>query len=122
MSTKNKTPVKSLKGFASNPQGINRAGRPKGSRNKSTLLKAQLLMDSSTEYAAEFYDALMRNDTDFLGITTDVPLSIRLASAKEVMNKTIANESSKEPSASLTKQEQEDETPLFSSTPVAKAS
>ena len=111
---------KELKGFALNPLGRNVTGRPKGSRNKATLLKAQLKMDSATEQAAEFYEAMMNNDTEALGISDDVPLTLRLAAAKEIMNKAIANESNKEPQAPApTEKEEEDTTPIFSSVPVA---
>ncbi len=106
------------KGFAANPQNINRGGRPKGSRNKSTLLRAQIQMDSDTEFAAELYGALMRNDKDFLGIKDDVPISMRLAAAKEVMNKTIANEKEKEPQTPQEIHKEEQTTPVFSAIPV----
>ena len=118
--TEEKTTGNSKKGFASNPAAINRAGRPKGSRNKSTLLRAQIQMDTDTEYAAEMLGAVMRNDKDFLGITQDVPMSLRIAAVKEVLNKSIANESTKEPSGGRTVEEEEDEKPLFSMTPVAQ--
>lgn len=88
---------KKLKGFALNPEGINLAGRPKGSRNKTTLLKAQLQLDDSTEAAAEFLDALLRNDKELLGIKDDVPLVLRHKAAVDILNKAIANEKDKEP-------------------------
>lgn len=109
------------KGFASNPENINRGGRPKGSRNKSTLLRAQLQMDSDTEYAADLLGALMRNDKEFLGTSMDVPLSLRQKAALDIMNKSIANEKDKDPVASTTVQEEEDNTPLFSTVPVETA-
>lgn len=120
MSDKEKTNGNSKKGFASNPTAINRAGRPKGSRNKSTLLRAQIQMDTDTEYAAELLGAVMRNDKEFLGVTQDVPMSLRIAAVKEVLNKSIANESNKEPSGGHTVAEEEDSKPLFSMTPVEK--
>ena len=112
---------KQLKGFALNPEGINQTGRPKGSRNKSTLLRAQLKMDSSTEYAAELLEALMTNNKEFLGVTDDVPLTIRRQSALDIMNKSIANEKDKEPvTATTVEKEEENKMPIFS--PVAVAS
>lgn len=117
--TKKEKP-KALKGFAANPENINRGGRPKGSRNKSTLLRAQIQMDTDTEYAAEMLGAVMRNDKDFLGITVDVPTTLRIAAAKEVLNKSIANESTKEPTEGTTVQQEEETTPMFSAVPVAK--
>ena len=88
---------KKLRGFAAHPEHINRAGRPKGSRNKSTLIKAQLQLDSSTEKAAEFLTAVMENDTKTLGLKEDdnIPMKDRIAAAKEILNKAIANEKDK---------------------------
>ena len=111
----------SRKGFASNPHLINKGGRPRGSRNKSSLLKAQLKLDSASERASEFYEALMENDKETLGITDDVPLTLRLAVAKEIMNKAIANEAKKEPQETTQSEKEEESTmPIFSSVPVQK--
>lgn len=107
------------KGFASNPENINRAGRPKGSRNRSTLIKAQIKMDSATEYAAELLEAVMSNDKEFLGIKDDVPVGMRIAAAKEVLNKSIANEKDKEPVEPPKTQEEEESIPMFSPVPVS---
>lgn len=110
------------KGFASNPENINRAGRPKGSRNRSTLIKAQIKMDSATEYAAELLEAIMSNDKEFLGIKDDVPVGMRIAAAKEVLNKSIANEKDKEPVVETPKsQDEEEAVPMFSPVPVTAA-
>ena len=115
------TVKKSTRGFASHPHLINKGGRPKGSRNKSTLVKAQLQMDSDTEFAAELLGAIMRNDKEFLGIRDDVPIPVRITAAKEVLNKSIANEKDKEPvDQPNAKDEEEDLTPVFSPVPVAK--
>jgi hypothetical protein len=91
------TPVKPLRGFAANPQFINKGGRPKGSRNKSTLVRAQLQLDSSTEKAAEFLEAVMENNVVKLGMKKDevIPMSIRLQAADKILNKAIANEKDK---------------------------
>lgn len=86
---------KLLKGFALNKGGINKSGRPKGSRNKSSLIKAQLQMDQSTEAAAELLDAIVRGDSDYLGMSGEVPLKSRIDAAKEILNKSIANEKEK---------------------------
>lgn len=111
---------KQLKGFALNPHLINFKGRPKGSRNKSTLIKAQLRMDSDTEFAAELLGAIMRNDKGFLEISDDVPITMRIAAAKEVLNKSIANEKDKEPANPAAKEDEDgDNLPLFSPVPVA---
>lgn len=113
------TEKKSTRGFASHPHLINKGGRPKGSRNKSTLVKAQLQMDSDTEFAAELLGAIMRNDKEFLGIKDDVPIPVRITAAKEVLNKSIANEKDKEPAEPTSTKEEEDDTPVFSPVPVA---
>ena len=75
----------------------NGAGRPKGVRNKSTLVKAQLAFDDAAELAAQTLIALMKNDKQFLGITDDVPATIILQACKTVIDKSIANEREKEP-------------------------
>jgi hypothetical protein len=112
---------KQLKGFAINPKGINTGGRPKGSRNKASLLKAQISMDDNSEYAAELWNALMRNDKSFLGIEEDVPLTLRQSSAEKIMNKAIANEKDKDVPTPSTAKEEEEAKPKFSVVPVGKA-
>lgn len=111
---------KPKRGFAVHPENINKGGRPKGSRNKSTLLRAQLQLDSDTEDAAALLGAIMRNDTAFLGISTDVPLALRQKTAIDIMNKSIANEKDKEPAPAAVVEE-EDETPIFSLVPVEES-
>lgn len=118
ISTEGSEDKKPTRGFASNPHLINRGGRPKGSRNKSTLVRAQLQMDSDTEFAAELLGAIMRNDKEFLGIKDDVPIPVRITAAKEVLNKSIANEKDKEPAEPSKIKEEEDTTPVFSPIPV----
>jgi len=83
------------KGFASNPANINRNGRPKGSRNKSKLIQAQLNIDSYAEEAVEVLYAIMKGDKDKLGVSQDVPISMRIAAGKEILGKAIANEKEK---------------------------
>ncbi len=72
-------------------------GRPKGSRNKSSLLEAQLFLDKLTPKVAKTWEALLDNDKEFLNCKDDVPYSIRFSAGKEIMSKSLANESSKEP-------------------------
>lgn len=117
---------KSTKGFASNPENINRGGRPKGSRNKSTLIKAQLRLDDMSLQATEIIQAIMNNDKETLGLkeTEDVPVTLRLAAAKEALNKAVANEKEKEPqkpAGEAARDEEEDNTPIFSPVPVKSA-
>tara|TARA_R110002072_G_scaffold57844_1_gene148303 strand:- start:648 stop:1025 length:378 start_codon:yes stop_codon:yes gene_type:complete len=100
MSDEHKKGGNKPKGFAANPENRNKTGRPKGSRNKSSILKAQLVFDSETEEAAMTLAALMRNDKDFLGIGEDVPLSLRKDACKLIMDKSLANEKDKEEKAS----------------------
>lgn len=118
-----KDTTKGKQGFASNPHLINRGGRPKGSRNKSTLIKAQLKFDTASEEAAATLEAMMRNDKEYLGIKEDVPLSLRQSACKEILAKAIANEKDKD-STSNDKEEDKAEAqsvPLFSPVPVKTA-
>ena len=57
-----KAEAQKRKGFGSNPENINRGGRPKGSRNKSKLIKAQLAFDDYAELAAERLKQIMMNN------------------------------------------------------------
>ena len=114
---------KPKRGFAAHPENINRGGRPKGSRNKSTLVKAQLELDDMSLMATELLKALMQNDKDTLGLneSEDVPLKLRMDAAKEALNKAIANEKDKDSGAgkdSDKPEEVEDNTPIFSPKPV----
>jgi len=82
------TPSKKRKvGFALNPQNINRGGRKKGSKNRKTMLQAQLKVTDVAECAAATLEALMKNDKDFLGTKEDVPTSVRYNSAKELLSR-----------------------------------
>ena len=96
---------KKLRGFAAHPENINRDGRPKGSRNKSSLLQAQLQLDGATEQAAEFLQAVMTNDTEAVGLKEgeQIPIALRISAAKEILNKAIANEKDKDPVEEKTK-------------------
>ena len=71
-------------------------GRPTGSRNKSTLMQAQILIDDLTLEAVQYLEALMKNDLQKLDSKDDVPYSIRFNSMKEILSKGIANESKKD--------------------------
>lgn len=73
-----------------------KAGRPVGSRSKSTLMKAQVLIDDLTLEAVEYLRALMKNDLTKLGSKIEVPYSIRFNATKEILAKGIANEKEKE--------------------------
>lgn len=73
-----------------------KAGRPSGSRNKSTLMKAQVRIDDLTLEAVNYLEALMKNDKNTLNSQDDVPYSIRFNATKEILAKGIANESKKE--------------------------
>lgn len=106
---------KQKKGFALNPDGINKGGRPRGSRNKSSMMKAQYQLDEAAEIAVSILLALTTNDKATLGITTDVPPTVRLAASKEILNKVIANEKEKEveqPTSKGKVEEEEDDSPL----------
>lgn len=117
---------KKAKGFAANPQLINRGGRPKGSRNKKSIVKAQLQLDDMAVMATEVLQALMMNDKAALGIQEDVPVSIRLNAAKEALNKAIANEKDKEAAVNKESAEKgpvvpEQSGPVFSPVPVKRS-
>lgn len=73
-------------------------GRPKGSRNKSSLMKAQVMIDDLTIDAVLHAEALMKNDKDFLNSKDDVPYTVRFNAMKEILAKSIAAEKEKEPS------------------------
>lgn len=70
-------------------------GRPAGSRNKSKLIRAQLAFDDASELAAETLVSIMKNDTDKLNCSDDVPMTIRLQACKLILDKAIANEKDK---------------------------
>jgi hypothetical protein len=88
-------------GFGDNPQNINRSGRKKGTKNKSTLVQAQLMVKDLSECAAATLEALMKSDKDFLGIKDDVPIKMRYDAAKELLTK--ATEFEKETKKELEK-------------------
>lgn len=71
-------------------------GRPVGARNKTTLMKAQILIDDLSETAVEYLEALMKNDLVLLNSKGDVPYSIRFSATKEILAKGIANEKEKD--------------------------
>lgn len=106
---------KELKGFALNPEAINRGGRPKGSRNKSTIAKAQYALDSASEIAVEL---LVEQVMD-----TELKASDRRAAAVEILKRSTKEESKRPVEAEeqdRTPQEEEDTTPMFSPVPVEK--
>lgn len=90
-----KTTAQKRKGFGSNPENINREGRPKGSRNKSKLIKAQLAFDSYSELAVDRLKQIMMNDAKGLGVK-EVPISMQVQAAKVILDKAIANEKEKQ--------------------------
>jgi hypothetical protein len=98
--TKQENPQK-RKGFGTNPENINRNGRPLGSRNKSKLVKAQLAFDDYSALAVERLKQIMMNDTKALGVK-EVPVSMQVQAAKVIIDKAIANEKDKEVKAKAT--------------------
>lgn len=111
------------KGFGSNPGNINRSGRPPGAKNrdKNTLTKSQLKLDEYSIEAVENMRALMNNDLAHLNVKNDVPMTVRMAAAKSILEKAIANESTKAPS-SEENEVQEDNAPKVFSSAASKAS
>lgn len=76
-----------LKGQSGNPNG-----RPKGSRNKSSLIKAQHKLDDGSEVAARLLNAIMQGDEELLSEfdikPEEVTLKLRVDSAKIVLSQT----------------------------------
>lgn len=72
------------KGHSGNP-----LGRPKGSRNKSSLVKAQISLDNTSETAAKLFEAVVSRDPNKLKefglVEGDVNLKAMLEAAKIVM-------------------------------------
>ena len=72
------------KGHSGNPYG-----RPKGSRNKSSLVKAQLTIDNSAEFAAKLFEAIVTRDpvklAEFGLKTDDVQLKSMMEAGKVIM-------------------------------------
>ena len=77
------------KGQFKKGQSGNPSGRPKGSRNKSSLVKAQLTIDNSAEFAAKLFEAIVTRDAAKLaefGLTTDdVNLKSMMEAGKTIM-------------------------------------
>lgn len=72
------------KGMSGNPNG-----RPKGARNKASLVKAQLTIDNSSHNAAKLFDAILSRDPEKLaefGLDVkDVNVKAMMESAKIVL-------------------------------------
>ncbi|EGE3641521.1 hypothetical protein DLV40_10260 [Shigella flexneri] len=77
------------KGQFKKGQSGNPSGRPKGSRNKSSLVKAQLTIDNSAEYAAKLFEAIVTRNADKLaefGLKAeDVNLKSMMEAGKTIM-------------------------------------
>ena len=74
-----------------------KAGRPAGSRSKTSLMKAQKMIDEFAMEAVTNIIALARNDRDHFDtpLKSDVPATIMLAANKALMDKSVANEKEK---------------------------
>lgn len=115
MSDTDKDDAQKRKGFGSNPENINRGGRPKGSRNKSKLIKAQLAFDDYAELAAERLKLIMMGDSEALGVK-EVPITMQVQAAKVILDKAIANEKEKEAKAGKTPEQGKPTGPVVYST------
>lgn len=77
------------KGQFKKGQSGNPSGRPKGSRNKSSLVKAQLTIDNSAEYAAKLFEAIVTRDpvklAEFGLAADDVNLKSMMEAGKTIM-------------------------------------
>jgi hypothetical protein len=80
------------KGQWSKGQSGNPNGRPRGSRNKSSLIKAQHKLDDGSEVAARLLNAIMQGDEELLSEfdikPEEVTLKLRVDSAKIVLSQT----------------------------------
>lgn len=72
------------KGFASNPKGINKGGRPVGSKSKSRVKEAIARFEAKQLDAATVILALMDGDEEFFGGEVIKP-SERMNAAKYVI-------------------------------------
>ncbi|WQZ26410.1 hypothetical protein ZHEEYJVH_CDS0024 [Shigella phage Tf] len=116
------------KGQFKKGQSGNPSGRPKGSRNKSSLVKAQLTIDNSAEFAAKLFEAIVTRDATKLaefGLTTDdVNLKSMMEAGKTIMThsagemKAIAADTKKTPDNGG--QPQTDNKPTFSAVATLK--
>lgn len=116
------------KGQFKKGQSGNPSGRPKGSRNKSSLVKAQLTIDNSAEFAAKLFEAIVTRDAAKLaefGLTTDdVNLKSMMEAGKTIMThsagemKAIAADTKKTPDNGG--QSQTDNKPTFSAVATLK--
>lgn len=116
------------KGQFKKGQSGNPSGRPKGSRNKSSLVKAQLTIDNSAEHAAKLFEAVVTRDAEKLaefGLTTaDVNLKSMMEAGKTIMThsagemKAIAADTKKTPDNGG--QPQTDNKPTFSAVATLK--
>ena len=75
---------KGKQGFASNPQAINRGGRPRGSKTRNTLEEAITRFEANQLDAAQVIIAVMQGNKDFLEVD-EVKVSERLNAAKYVI-------------------------------------
>nr|DAJ98522.1 MAG TPA: hypothetical protein [Caudoviricetes sp.] len=77
------------KGQFKKGQSGNPSGRPKGSRNKSSLVKAQLTIDNSAEFAAKLFEAIVTRDpvklAEFGLSPNDVQLKSMMEAGKVIM-------------------------------------
>ncbi|ASR76701.1 hypothetical protein [Salmonella phage ST11] len=99
------------KGQFKKGQSGNPSGRPKGSRNKSSLVKAQLTIDNSAEFAAKLFEAIVTRDAAKLaefGLNTDdVTIKSMIEVGKTIMThsagemKAIAADTKKTPDNSI---------------------
>jgi hypothetical protein len=83
------------KGQFKKGQSGNPSGRPKGSRNKSSLVKAQLTIDNSAEFAAKLFEAIVTRDATKLAEFGLKPDEVNLKSMMEA-GKTIMTHSAGE--------------------------
>ncbi len=91
-------------------QSGNPAGRPRGSRNKSSLVKAQLLLDDSSEMSVKLFRALVTRDVAQLAEFGLSPSDVNVKAMMEAA-KIILMQSSSEMKALASDKKKEDDVP-----------
>lgn len=104
------------KGFASNPEGINRGGRPKGAKKTPSSGRRDTKLENYSAMAVETLKNLMTNNKKKLGISEDVSPTVRLNASKEIIAR--SKELEKEQGENANNTANQPNKPTFSAVPV----
>lgn len=120
--------TKEIKGRFKKGQSGNPNGRPKGSRNKRSLVKAQLTIDNTSEHAAKLFLAIVTRDAEKLAEFGLDPKDVKIKEMIEV-GKAIMSQSAGEMKALAAEEkvirnpkDEEPSKPTFSSVATLKKS